>query len=59
MYEVVTRKGSYTERLAEAPIFEERAHAEQWARDFLQRHPQRFAKGAEAIEVRRVRVEAS
>jgi hypothetical protein len=56
MYEVVTRKGDYSERLPEAPFFEERTHAEQWARDFLKRHPQRFAKGVEAIEVRWVEV---
>jgi hypothetical protein len=60
MYEVVTRRGRYTERLLESPIFEERDEAEQWVSDFLKRHPPRFAGDVEeAIEVQWVRVEAS
>jgi hypothetical protein len=59
MYEIVKLKGRYTERLPEAPFFEKRADAEKWARDFLERHPERFAKAVATIEVRWVRVEAS
>jgi hypothetical protein len=53
MYEVIKRVGSFTEILPEAPTFTEREEAERWARDFLTNHPERFARGREAIEVRR------
>jgi hypothetical protein len=59
MYEVVKRKGSFTESLPVAPVFDDQADAEQWARAFLEGHPERFARGLEAIEVRRARLTAS
>jgi hypothetical protein len=53
MWDVVMRRGRTFEKVPGSPSFANRDDANDWARDFMSKHPSNYRKGLGAIEVRR------
>jgi hypothetical protein len=52
MYEMVSRRGNVTTKLANSPTFNKLEPAQAWADNFMDAHSDEFVRGLDAIEAR-------